>query len=157
MSIFVAVLIGLYFLPQGQIGWLFVLGVLAGIGVAIVYLIPWSMLPDVIELDELETGERREGIFYGFFVFLQKLGLSLGVWVSGLVLEAAGYIRDVPGQPTPVQPPAVLQSLRLLIGPIPAVILLLSFIVVAFYPITREKHAEIRARLAARNTTSGVP
>ena len=155
MSFFVAVLAGIYFLQPGQVGLLFVLGALAGVGVAIVYLVPWSMLPDVIELDELETGQRREGVFYGFFVFLQKLGLSLGVWVSGLILDYAGYIRDAPGQATPVQPPDVLQALRVLVGPIPAVVLLLSFIVVAAYPITREKHAEIRARLAVRGGSGG--
>ena len=57
-------------------------------GVSIGYLIPWSMLPDVIELDELETGQRREGIFYGFFVFMQKLGLSLGIAISNYVLSS---------------------------------------------------------------------
>ncbi|WP_338460804.1 MFS transporter [Synechococcus elongatus] len=36
------------------------------------YLIPWSMLPDVIEWDELQTGQRREGIYYGFMVFLRN-------------------------------------------------------------------------------------
>ncbi len=150
MSFWVLVSIALFFVQRGQVSLLFVLAVLAGVGVAIGYLIPWSMLPDVIELDELETGQRREGVFYGFFVFLQKLGISLGLAFSNFVLEAAGYINQVPGQPDPQQPEAVLTALRLFVGPVPAVILLLSFLVVRSYPITREKHAAMRAELERR-------
>ncbi|MBL8046355.1 MAG: MFS transporter, partial [Anaerolineales bacterium] len=69
-AVFVVVLIGLYFVQPGQTTLLTVLAIVAGVGVAVCYLIPWSMLPDVVELDELETGQRREGVYYGFFVFL---------------------------------------------------------------------------------------
>jgi GPH family glycoside/pentoside/hexuronide:cation symporter len=147
---FVAVLFALYFVRPGQVALMFALAVIAGVGVSVCYLIPWSMLPDVIELDELETGHRREGVFYGFFVFLQKLGLSLGLFVSGWVLDLAGYIPAIPGQDVPPQPESVLFALRILVGPAGAAILLLSFIAVYFYPITKERHAEIRAQLKAR-------
>jgi len=149
-AVFVPVLLGLFFIQPGQVTLLFVLAVLAGIGVSVGYLVPWSMVPDVIEMDELETGQRREGVFYGFFVFLQKLGLSLGLFVSGQVLDAAGYIRAVPGEVAPVQPDSVLLALRVLVGPAGAAILLLSFVAVYLYPITKAKHAEIRAQLKAR-------
>jgi GPH family glycoside/pentoside/hexuronide:cation symporter len=108
------------------------------------------MLPDVIELDELETGQRREGVFYGFFVFLQKLGLSIGLFISAQILGLTGYIQSVPGQPAPVQPESALFAIRILVGPAGAAILLLSFVAVYFYPITKAKHAEIRAQLEAR-------
>ncbi|MBI3360711.1 MAG: hypothetical protein HY023_06335 [Chloroflexi bacterium] len=72
------------------------------------------------------------------------------MWVSGQVLELTGYINEIPGQPTPVQPDSVLTALRFLIGPVLALILLLSFIVVYLYPITKKRHEEIRAQLAAR-------
>jgi GPH family glycoside/pentoside/hexuronide:cation symporter len=149
-TVFVFVLLALFFVQPGQVGLLFVLAILASIGLAVGYLIPWSMLPDVIELDELQTGQRREGVFYGFFVFLQKLGLSLGLFISGWALQLTGYIKGVPGQPDPVQPPNALLALRILVGPVGAAILLLSFIAVYLYPITKEKHAEIRAQLALR-------
>ena len=149
-TVFVFVLLALFFVQPGQVVLLFVLAILASIGLSVGYLIPWSMLPDVIELDELQTGQRREGVFYGFFVFLQKLGLSLGLFVSGWALQLTGYIKGAPGQPDPVQPPSALLALRILVGPVGAAILLLSFIAVYLYPITKEKHAEIRAQLAAR-------
>jgi GPH family glycoside/pentoside/hexuronide:cation symporter len=49
------------------------------------------MVPDVIELDELETGKRREGIFYAFMVLLQKIGLALGLFLVGIALETSGF------------------------------------------------------------------
>lgn len=150
MSFWIVVEIVLFFVQPGQMGLLFVLAILAGGGVSIGYLIPWSMIPDVIEMDELETGQRREGVFYGFFVFLQKLGISLGLAISNFVLEASGYVNQVPGGPIPSQPSAVLLALRAFVSLAPAVILLASFLAVRAYPISREKHAAMRAELARR-------
>ena len=150
MAFWVLVSIGLFFVQPGQLALLLVMATLAGVGVSVAYLIPWSMLPDVVDLDELETGQRREGVFYGFFVFLQKLGVSLGLAVSDYVLDIVGYINpDVAGE-VAIQPPAVQTALRVFISFVPAVILLVSIGVVYFYPITRERHAQIKAELAQR-------
>jgi GPH family glycoside/pentoside/hexuronide:cation symporter len=149
---FVLALMGLFFLQPGQTVATFLLAAMAGIGISVGYLVPWSMLPDVIELDELQTGQRREGIFYGFFVFLQKLGMALGLFISGWALELAGYINATPEIPDPTQPASALLAMRVLIGPVSAVVLLLSFLAVRAYPLTREKHAAIRAELARRKS-----
>jgi GPH family glycoside/pentoside/hexuronide:cation symporter len=150
MAFWIVVELALFFVQRGQVSLLFVLAVLAGGGVSIAYLIPWSMLPDVIELDELQTGQRREGIFYGFFVFLQKFGMSLGLVISNFVLEASGYINQAPGGPLPVQPASVLLAMRVFVSLAPALILAASFFAVRAYPITREKHAQMRLELAKR-------
>ncbi|MBL8056376.1 MAG: MFS transporter, partial [Anaerolineales bacterium] len=150
-AVFVVVLLGLFFVQRGQTTLLFIVAVVAGVGVAVCYLVPWSMLPDVVEWDELQTGQRREGLFAGFFVLLQKLGLAVGLGVSGWVLDLAGYVRGVPGQAVPPQPESVLLALRILVGPAGAAILVLSFVAAYLYPITRAKHAEIRAQLKARH------
>ncbi len=80
-----------------------------------------------------------------FFVLLQKLGISLGIAMSNFALAAAGFNADLPAQPE-----SVLTTLRIFVSFVPAAILLLSFLVVRAYPITRARHAEIRAQLAAR-------
>jgi GPH family glycoside/pentoside/hexuronide:cation symporter len=107
----------------------------------------------VIEYDELETGKRREGIFYGFMVFLQKACLALGIYLVGLALSGTGYITPTDAMPTPVQPASALEAIRFLMGPAPAVILAASLVLVYFYPITRAEHARVRAALAARAAT----
>lgn len=147
---FVLALMGLFFLQPGQVVGCFLLAAMAGIGISVGYLVPWSMIPDVVELDELETGQRREGLFYGFFVFLQKMGLALGLFISSWVLQFAGYQNATAAVPNPVQPAQALLALRVLIGPASAVVLVLSYIAVYLYPITREKHEQMRAELKRR-------
>jgi GPH family glycoside/pentoside/hexuronide:cation symporter len=141
---------GLYFLEPGQIGLMYLLAVLAGFGVSTAYLIPWSMMPDVIELDELNTGQRREGIFYAFMVFLQKVALAVGLFLVGQALEFAGFIERIPGQPIPEQSPSAVFAIRIAIGPVPTLALICGLILAYFYPITREVHAEILLKLRER-------
>ena len=80
----------------------------------------------------------------------QKLGLAVGMFLSGQVLGINGYIRGVPGEPPPIQPESALTAIRVLVGPVGAAILLLSFVAVYLYPITQARHRAIQAQLAAR-------
>jgi GPH family glycoside/pentoside/hexuronide:cation symporter len=157
MSLWIIAQFGLFFLQPGQIGWMYFLAVLCGFGVSTAYLIPWSMLPDVIELDELQTGQRREGIFYGFMVLLQKIGLALGLFLVGQILDAAGFIETVSGQPDPIQPESALNAIRVLIGPLPAIVLICGLVLAYFYPITREVHAQIVLKLRERKQQLNQP
>lgn len=141
---------GLLFLHRGQTGLLFFLGFLAGFGISVCYLVPNAMLPDTIEYDELRTGQRREGIFYGFFVLLQKLALAVGTFIVCQALAAAGYISHAAGQPVPVQPESALTAIRIAIGPLPAVALIIGMICAWKFPITKAKHVEILRELAER-------
>lgn len=147
MALWIIAQAGLFFLQPSQTGLLYPLAIMAGVGVSTAYLIPWSMIPDVIELDELNTGQRREGIFYGFMVLLQKIGLAVGLFLVGQALNWAGFIESVPGQPAPIQPESALITIRLAIGPIPTVALIAGLFLAFMYPITREVHAEILLKL----------
>jgi glycoside/pentoside/hexuronide:cation symporter, GPH family len=150
MVLWIIAEIGLFFLQPGQVGLMYLLAVLAGFGVSTAYLIPWSMIPDVIELDELNTGQRREGVFYGFMVLLQKVGLAVGLFLVGQVLDRSGFMETMAGQPEPTQPASALTAIRWMIGPVPAVVLIAGLILAYFYPITREVHAEILLKLRER-------
>jgi glycoside/pentoside/hexuronide:cation symporter, GPH family len=152
----ILVSIALYFVqPTWPPAAIIVLGVLAGVGVATAYLVPWAMLPDVIELDELKTGRRREGAYYGFFVLLQKLGLALGLFLVSQALAISGYITPPVGTTTPIiQPDSALQAIRLMIGPVPAVILLAGIYLVYKFPITRENHEETLRELEDRRAAT---
>jgi GPH family glycoside/pentoside/hexuronide:cation symporter len=149
-SIWIIAQAGLFFLQPGQVVMLYVLAIMAGAGVSTAYLIPWSMIPDVTDLDELETGQRREGIFYAFMVLLQKVGLAGGLFLLGLGLSWAKFKESVPCQPLPVQPESALFAIRVAIGPLPTIALILGLVLAYFYPITREVHTEILMRLSER-------
>ncbi|WP_071516101.1 MFS transporter [Geitlerinema sp. PCC 9228] len=146
---------GLFFLQPGQVFLMYMLAVMAGLGVSTAYLIPWSMLPDVIELDELNTGQRREGVFYAFMVVLQKMGLALGLFLVGQALDLAGYVEGTAVDAASVQQPdSALLVIRLAIGPVPTLCLIAGMVLAYFYPITKEKHEEILLRLQNQDQTT---
>jgi len=146
MGVWIVAQAGLFFLQPGQIALMYLLAVMAGVGVSTAYLIPWSMVPDVIELDELQTGQRREGVFYAFMVLLQKAGLAVGLFLLGQGLAWSGFVS----QSTQHQPDSALLAIRIAIGPVPTVALIIGLVLAYFYPITREVHAEILLKLQER-------
>ncbi|MEB3252731.1 MAG: MFS transporter, partial [Cyanobacteriota bacterium] len=135
----------LFFIQPGQTAALYLLCVVVSFGVAAAYVVPWAMLPDVIELDELQTGQRREGMFYAFMTLLQKVGLALGLLVVGFALEYSGFSSAASEQPA-----SALLAIRIFIGPVPMVLLILALILARFYPITRQVHQEILLQLGSR-------
>ncbi len=144
-GIWILVQAALFFLQPGQTGILFGLCAIAGFGVATAYVVPWSILPDVIELDELKTGRRREGTFYAFMTLLQKIGLALGIYLVGLALEVSGFDQNLVQQSD-----SALMAIRFFAGPVPLVLLICGMVLVYFYPLTKEIHAEIMLKLAER-------
>jgi GPH family glycoside/pentoside/hexuronide:cation symporter len=129
---------------------LFALAGLAGIGYAMADLMPWSMLGEVIDEDELASGERREGIYNGVFTFVRKLGGASAVLLAGVVLELAGF----EGKSAPVQPEGALLAIRMLTTLVPGFFLALALVQALRYPLGRARHAEILARIEER--TSGL-
>ena len=86
--------------------------------------------------------------------YCKKIGLALALFLIGIVLEAAGFAEQIPGQPIPPQPESALLAIRLAIAPLPALTLVIGIILAYFYPITREVHAQIRLQLSEREKAS---
>ncbi len=148
---FWAVVQGLIILIQpGQIGFILVLAVLAGISVSTAHVLPDAIFPDVIEWDELRTRRRHEGTYYGVKNFIRKLTGAAAIFLALQVLGWFGYQAPPEGVTRFQQAPITLTAIRILTGPMGAVLLLSAIVVAWFYPITRERHARIRALLARR-------
>jgi GPH family glycoside/pentoside/hexuronide:cation symporter len=124
--------------------------VLAGIGVAAAHVLPWSIIPDAIEWGEWQTGERHEGMFYSLITLTRKVATSLAVPAVALILEFTGYVPNAAQQPD-----SALLGLRVVIGPIPAVLLCAGILFALLYPISRDEYAQIVDRLAAKRTELG--
>lgn len=150
----VGVLLALSFLRSDQVGLAYALAALSGSGIATAYVLPWSMVPDVVEYDQIETGQRREGSYYAFASFFQKLGTGLTVWLMGQVFHLSGYVTPTTSTPVPVQPASVVRAIRWFMGPVPTLLLSFSIALAWFYPITREFHMALREELAEGGTRS---
>jgi len=121
--------------------------VLAGIGVSAAHVLPWSIIPDAIEWDEWNTGSRHEGMFYSIVTLTQKVASSIAVPLTLLVLELRGYL---PGGES--QPPEAIRAIRVIVGPVPAVLLLAAIVFALFYPLDRSEHERIVAELEYRRS-----
>ena len=121
---------------------------LAGIGYGMVDPMPWSRRGDVIDEDEFVSGERREGVYAGFFTFVRKLGGASGVAVAGVVLQLAGFERGG-GE----QSDTAIAAIRWLTAFAPAVALVCAAWIARRYPLSRSRHARMLAELAKRRAT----
>lgn len=146
----VIVLLGISAIRADQVGLAYLLAALAGFGIATAYVVPWSMVPDVVEYDQLRSGQRREGSYYAFASFFQKLATGLALWGMGQALAWTGYLTPLPSGPLPAQPEAAVTAIRIFTGPIPAVLLFLAVLFAWKYPITRESHQTTLQELAER-------
>jgi sugar (glycoside-pentoside-hexuronide) transporter len=130
--------------------WVVFVGVaVVGVGYAVVDLMPWSMVGEVVDEDELEGGLRREGIYNGVFTFLRKLGGALGVAMVMGVLDLAGYEKGEQ------QTETARQAIRWSTALAPAFFLGIGVWLARGYPLTRERHDAIRRELARRRGEDG--
>jgi len=130
---------------SASLGFLVGLCVLAGIGVSAAHVLPWSIIPDAIEWDEWQTGERHEGMFYSLISLIQKIASSIAIPLILLLLDVTGYVAN-----SPQQPASALLGIRLVVGPIPAVLLWTGIAFAFFYPLSRAEHARILTELEER-------
>ncbi|MEA3286982.1 MAG: glycoside-pentoside-hexuronide (GPH):cation symporter [Candidatus Marinimicrobia bacterium] len=139
--ILAVMLISLLLTPPSQPGVFFVQMFLLGIGFSSFQLFPFSMLPDTIEYDELQSGLRREGVFSGIWASGQKTAYALGPSLVGFTLSLSGFSNGVE------QPDSVAQGVRLIVCLGTALFFLLSLIPFYYYDLTEERFAEIKASI----------
>ncbi|MFN7178796.1 MFS transporter [Hyphomonas sp.] len=106
-----------------------------------------SMVADIVEDSELQTGRRSEGIFFAGISFIRKLSQGVGVMTASFVLAVAGMSR---GGGAEGATPEAIRSLGWGYGISLLVAWTLMLICVSFYRISRESHADNLAKLAAR-------
>jgi GPH family glycoside/pentoside/hexuronide:cation symporter len=118
----------------------FTLGVMVfgGVGIGFGYVPPFAMLPDVVEVDAVRTKNRRDGAYYGMWTFFSKIGVALAAALAGVFLGFAGFVANVAEQTG-----ATILTIRLLIGPVPAVIFLTGIFLVQKYQLDEKTYNEI--------------
>jgi len=146
------VMLGLLLVPQGAKDLVYPIAVLVGPGVAAAHALPTAMSADTLDVDELNSGQRQEGVYAGFEVFIRKLSTKLVLAAIGPILAWSGYVERAT-----TQTPETLMVIRLLIAVVPAVILFGAVAVAWRYPLTRERHRAIQKELADRRTVTADP
>jgi Na+/melibiose symporter-like transporter len=106
-----------------------------------------SMMADVVDEHELESGRRQEGIFFGAVAFSGKGAAGLGNIFAGVGLDLISWPRGMDIRAAADVPPETLLWLGLLYGPIVSGFAVVSVWCYTHYHLTREKHDAISARL----------
>lgn len=125
-----------------------VAGMLVGIGFGCVQVLPWAIIPDVVEYDELSSGKRHEGVFYSLVTLFRKVSVSLAVPLTLVVLGWTGYVANAQTQSS-----SAILGIILLVGVVPAALFLIGALFATRLPITRQDFARVRAELSLRRDT----
>ena len=135
-----------YFLPINGLSEL--LPILAFIGLAngATGVLFWSMLPDTIEFGEWKSGIRTESSLYGFMTFAQKGAIAIAAFILGIVLTGIGF------EPNQDQSQQTIINLKALMTLIPLIGILISFILIWFYPIDKAFHTKLINDIENRKT-----
>jgi GPH family glycoside/pentoside/hexuronide:cation symporter len=112
-------------------------------------LIP-SMIADVVDLDELQTRERREGMYGAVFWWVIKLGMAAALAGGGFLLNATGFDVALAGN----QSDQAIFLMRLFDSAVPFVASGLAIWAIAKFPITEERAHQVRLELEARRGTT---
>lgn len=123
--------------------------VLVALGLAGLLILFDIFIADVSDEDELRTGVRREGMYFGVHGFMIRLGISLQAIMMGQVLSRTGYDANLA-----VQPASAAMGIRLLMTVVPIAALLLALVCVYFYPLHGARLAEVRRLVAERHAAS---
>lgn len=159
--------------------WLGVVGaqqfllVLAGIGLISIALVPKALIPVCIALagvglagpqtltnvlfaqvadeDELRSGQRREGAFFGINALITKPAQSIALWITPFILERTNFITRASnaGEIFLNQPAGAVMGIKIFAGVIPGTACLLGALLLIGYPLRGERLAEVQKKVLA--------
>jgi GPH family glycoside/pentoside/hexuronide:cation symporter len=113
----------------------------------------WVVLPsmeaDVVDFDELQSGQRRESAYTATASWMMKVGMMFSMVIGGPLLEATGFDAKNGAN----QGPDAIFGIRALFVGIPVIALLIAIVLVKLYPLTTERTQQIRRELEARRGT----
>ncbi len=123
--------------------------IVAGIGFSGQQTITYNLLGQVIDEDEMRSGQRREGAFFGANALLTKPAQSLALFLTAFILERSGFITRAMNANEIFldQPASALFGIRSIVGLVPGLAMLLGCILLFFFPIRGERLAVLKAKM----------
>jgi GPH family glycoside/pentoside/hexuronide:cation symporter len=135
---------GLFLVGPGDLVLLCALGVVAGLGGGCGQVVGPSIQADVIDWDELHTGERKEGAYFAVWNFMRKSAYGVATVISGLMLTLVGF------EPNAAQSDATRLGLQVLFSFVPGIFYLMGTLAFLRFGLDEAAHADIRRELDRR-------
>ena len=139
----------LYFLFIPGKPWMYIIALpFFSFGIGSLFTIMMSMTADVIDIDEINTGKRREGIFGAIYWWMVKVGFGIAGALSGVIISVVGFNPDL----SAIDQQSAVEGLHAFFCFFPMGGTILAMFVMRNYSITEEKSKEISAILAKRKS-----
>jgi len=136
------VMLSILLVPQGSRWLAYTIAILVGPGIAAAHALPRAMSADTLDVDQLQSGLRQEGVYAGVEVFARKISVKAVLATVGPVLGWSGYIQNAT-----VQTSATLWTIRLFLAVVPSVILAVAIVLAWRYPLGRKEHRDVQDQL----------
>ena len=141
---FIGLLLFFYY-PIASLNELLILLALIGVGNGAGGVLFWSMLPDTVEYGEWKSGIRTESSLYGFMTFAQKSSIAIAALILGFLLSGIGF------EPNQIQSEETISGMKFMMSWIPICGIIISLVLMYFYPISTKFHGELLQRIKERN------
>jgi oligogalacturonide transporter len=126
--------------------------VLNGIGTGSASFVPWSLLPDLPDSDEMITGKRNAGLYAGMSTFIRTATSGIAIFLIGIIMQAFGYAESVTGE-TVTQSASALFGVRFMFSIVPIMLCLLVTWLALRYTLTKGNHAAVQQAVAHKRET----
>jgi GPH family glycoside/pentoside/hexuronide:cation symporter len=113
-------------------------------GIGSLFTLMMSMTSDVIDIDELNTGKRREGVFGAIYWWMVKVGFAIAGLLTGAIMTLVGFVPDT------VNSEASITGIRLFYSGLPIFGTLIAMWIMRNYDLTEERAREISAEIDRR-------
>ncbi|MBP7358350.1 MFS transporter [Xylanibacter oryzae] len=137
-----------YFFDKDQLILIFVFQIFISICAGSIFPLLWSMYADCADYSELKTGNRATGLIFSSSSMSQKFGWAIGTAVTGWMLAAFGFVANG------AQNPETINGIKMFLSILPAIGTVLSFVCIAFYPLSEKRMKNITKELENKREKS---
>ena len=143
-AIIVSIVMGSFlFIPSDvTLIFLIILSCIMGVGFSAIISMPWAMLPESSDVDELLNGEARSGAVAGMFTLIRNLVQAFVLWLFGTLLSLIGFNAELPQQSD-----ATIQGIRIIFCIAPILCMIAAVVVSVRYPVTPKTFKVVRNEL----------
>jgi len=159
----VAMLFSFLLSPSNASFWVYVFASIVGLGTGGIVVMIYAIFPDIPDVDELKSGERREAIYSALVTFIRKFSSALAIFAVSNAIGWAGYIppiqETIAGVTKLIEQPqsdTFLLVLRLIFMLFPIILLAFALFFALRFPLTPELHQRLNALLARQRVNEPV-
>ncbi|WP_291965929.1 MFS transporter [Caloramator sp.] len=143
----IALITSIFLNPSSPKFLVYLVAALSGFGTSVSVLVPWSILPEIADVDEIITKKRREGVYAGMATLLRKLANGITIAFIGFMLQIVGYKRPTVVGEYVEQSSSTIIGIKILFSIVPIIFILLTLYFASKYAMTQERHKILQSEI----------